>query len=637
MASSYGRLSIVSDDDLLPISQNRPSSSHDNYSLSEDPPAHHGTSESLSSATDVAWLEPLREDESFNEAIKTPFAPYVPDTGLRRSKSSSPLKRFKLGDWLWEIGASTFSLACTIGLVALLFTIQDKSLSSWHARIRISPNTVVSILSGLSKASLLVPVAACISQLKWVHFKQSPRPLGQMDTFDVASRGPWGALTLLWHLKLEAKLASWASLITILVLFESEKRLTDSLYIRALAMEPFTQQIISFRTRPVYIPGRATYSVAHTYDSGASRGITATWQRKMDPRMQGAILNGLYSLGSPVKYDCPTGNCQWPDFSTLAIAGHCRDATADTTKSCSGAWKKRGAYRSCNYTTPEGLSVGFNSHQSSGGGFQTEFNSSAQFFSSDDVCRHENVSSVLVHLATANFSKEQGVAVRNGTFFPGSYEDFPLVWSGDSDEGRDCLLHFRSPMQNKSQPDATVEEFSLNPTDHHLIGAYLKGIFSSSSRDDFGRVLLNSSSIAGTVLNITTSMSYAIGNTNPAASTLLGEAITSEQFTHVSWPWIILPLSEILMGLMLLACTLVYSKQKDVASWKSSGLVPFLTQMEGWQPEELSLSSSYQVSQKTQRIYTTLEFDKGVVCLVKSTSGGNKAVQPGLRGASGCE
>lgn len=192
-------------------------------------------------------------------------------------------------------------------------------------------------------------------------------------------------------------------------------------------------------------------------------------------------------------------------------------------------------------------------------------------------------------------------------------------------------------MQNKSQPDATVEEFSLNPTDHHLIGAYLKGIFSSSSRDDFGRVLLNSSSIAGTVLNITTSMSYAIGNTNPAASTLLGEAITSEQFTHVSWPWIILPLSEILMGLMLLACTLVYSKQKDIASWKSSGLVPFLTQMKGWQPEELSLSSSYQVCQRTQRIYTTLEFDKGVVCLVKSTSGGNKAVQPGLRGASGCE
>ncbi|KAK7990910.1 hypothetical protein PG990_015190 [Apiospora arundinis] len=441
-----------------------------------------------------------------------------------------------------------------------------------------------------------------------------------MDTFDVASRGPWGALTLLWHLKWEAKLASWASLITIL----------------ALAMEPFTQQIISFRTRPVYLPGEATYSVAHTYHSGASRGITATWQRKMDPRMQGAILNGLYSLGSPVKYDCPTGNCQWPDFSTLAIAGHCRDATADTTKSCSGAWKKRGAYRSCNYTTPEGLSVGFNSHQSSGGGFQTEFNSSAQFFSSDDVCRHENVSSVLVHLATANFvntkklqtrfpepvitecriewssRRNRGVAVRNGTFFPGSYEDFPLVWSGNSDEGRDCLLRFRSPMQNKSQPDATVEEFSLNPTDHHLIGAYLKGIFSSSSRDDFGRVLLNSSSIAGTVLNITTSMSYAIGNTNPAASTLLGEAITSEQFTHVSWPWIILPLSEILMGLMLFACTLVYSKQKDVASWKSSGLVPFLTQMEGWQPEELSLSSSYQVSQKTQRIYTTLEFDKGV-------------------------
>lgn len=381
----------------------------------------------------------------------------------------------------------------------------------------------------------------------------------------------------------------------------------------------------------------------------------------MDPRMQGAILNGLYSLGSPIKYDCPTGNCQWPDFSTLAIAGHCRDATADTTRSCSGMWKKRGAERSCNYTTPEGLSIKFNSHESSGGGFRTEFNSTAKSFSSRDICLHQNVSSVLVHLATANFvnteklqpkfpepvitecriewssRRNRGVAVRNGTFFPGSYEDFPLVWSGDSNEGQRCLLRFRSPLQKKNQSPAAVEEFSLNPTDHHLIGTYLQGIFSSSSADDFGRVLLNSSNIAGTVLNITTSMSYAIGNTNPTANTLLGDAITSEQFTHVSWPWIVLPLSEILMGLMLLACTLVYSKQKDVASWKSSGLVPFLTQMEGWQPEELSLSSSYQVSQRTQRIYTTLEFDKGVVCLVKSTSGGNKAVQPGPRGARGGE
>ncbi|KAK7917444.1 hypothetical protein PG985_011052 [Apiospora marii] len=353
----------------------------------------------------------------------------------------------------------------------------------------------------------------------------------------------------------------------------------------------------------------------------------------MDPKMQGAILNGLYSLGSPVKYGCPTGNCQWPDFSTLAIAGHCRDATADTTRSCSGISEKRGAERSCNYTTPEGLTVGFHSHESSGGGFKTEFNSSAQSFFSDDVCFDQNVSSVLVHLATANFvdikklqsrfpepvitecriewssRRNRGVAVRNGTFLPGSYEDSPL---------------FGQEIANKSQSAAGVEEFSLNPTDHHLIGTYLQGIFSSSSTDDFGQVLLNSSSIAGTVLNITTSMSYAVGNTNPAANILLGEAITSEQFIFVSWPWIILPLSEILMGLMLLACTLVYSKQKDVASWKSSGLVPFLTQMEGWQPGELSLSSSYEVSQRTQRIYTTLEFDRGVVCLVKSTSGGNK-------------
>ena len=59
-------------------------------------------------------------------------------------------------------------------------------------------NALVSLLVTAAKSMLLLAVAEGISQYKWLHYMSAiPRPLSNVQTFDSASRGPWGAIKML--------------------------------------------------------------------------------------------------------------------------------------------------------------------------------------------------------------------------------------------------------------------------------------------------------------------------------------------------------------------------------------------------------------------------------------------------------
>lgn len=123
-----------------------------------------------------------------------------------------------------------FSVALLVAIVAVLLAFHNKPLDAWNMPWQIKPNTLISILMTLCRLTMLVVVADCIGQLKWVYFQQQQHPLSHFQTFDDASRGPWGALLLLFSIRWRAAIASLGALVTIL----------------ALAMEPFTQQVLSY-------------------------------------------------------------------------------------------------------------------------------------------------------------------------------------------------------------------------------------------------------------------------------------------------------------------------------------------------------------------------------------------------------
>ena len=101
--------------------------------------------------------------------------------------------------WGWEAAACVFSLASFAATIALLSAFNGKARPDWPYGITL--NSAMSLLSNIIKASLLVPAAACISQSIWIRYSRGPHRLAELAVFDSASRGPWGALQLLWMLR----------------------------------------------------------------------------------------------------------------------------------------------------------------------------------------------------------------------------------------------------------------------------------------------------------------------------------------------------------------------------------------------------------------------------------------------------
>ena len=138
--------------------------------------------------------------------------------------------------WTWELFAAIFSISCMAAVATILATIQDKPLSHW--RFPIQPNSMVSVFSTLSNSALLFVVAKGLSQLKWIYFQKKRHRLFDLQVFDDASRGPLGSLRLLWMLKLQSTLASVGAIVAIV----------------SLAMDPFTQQVLSYMLSLLILP-----------------------------------------------------------------------------------------------------------------------------------------------------------------------------------------------------------------------------------------------------------------------------------------------------------------------------------------------------------------------------------------------
>lgn len=153
-------------------------------------------------------------------------------------------------NWIWEIASLGLSALCLVAIVVILVNFQNIPLSKWHTSI--APNTVISVLSTVSKASLLFSVAECISQLKWLHFNRAHK-LSDIDLYDNASRGPVGSLFYL--LGVPVSFGALGAIITII----------------ALALDPFAQQLVSFPSRQVAMGNNsASFRTAQLYNSGVA-------------------------------------------------------------------------------------------------------------------------------------------------------------------------------------------------------------------------------------------------------------------------------------------------------------------------------------------------------------------------------
>jgi hypothetical protein len=165
-----------------------------------------------------------------------------------------------------------------------------KSVFEWNG---VTLNTIISILAVSMKAFLLFSVAECVGQWKWIVFSRTKRRLFDFELIDMASRGPLGALSLLWRKKTPAML-----------------RLGVIVIILTVALDPFSQQLVKLEQGVKFVneysgavatsPRTEDYTlgevdVANVTNSTENPGgrLVETMSARLDPGMEAAILNGL--------------------------------------------------------------------------------------------------------------------------------------------------------------------------------------------------------------------------------------------------------------------------------------------------------------------------------------------------------
>jgi hypothetical protein len=221
-------------------------------------------------------LTDLTEEHSDTASLKK---------GPSIQKSTSPQSSLQRSIFLWwmEAGCCILIICGLVGIMVTLSALNNQPLPQWPYGLTV--NTFVAAFSVLIKASSGLVLAEGISHIKWTTLR-TPQPLSKFEIYDEASRGPWGALTLLWH-DFGVTVSSLGACIIILTLF----------------LEPFSQQIVSFDDcKQVHKQRKATIPRTNLY----GRDLFLPFD------LRNMVYQGLYASVQPqAAFACDTGNCTY--------------------------------------------------------------------------------------------------------------------------------------------------------------------------------------------------------------------------------------------------------------------------------------------------------------------------------------
>ncbi|KEZ41920.1 hypothetical protein SAPIO_CDS6623 [Scedosporium apiospermum] len=540
------------------------------------------------------------------------YDPLIDTSSSSQKEEPYPTKRTSCLDvnigednWLFECLSLLLSIACIGAIAAVLGTMDNRPLSQWH--MPINPNALISIFATVAKAALLYPVAECISQFKWLYFRRYARKTIDMQRFDDASRGPWGSFCLLWHSKRRDALAVIGCIITIL----------------ALAIDPFAQQIVSFPSRTVPSDtATAWIRRAQAYDSGTIVRTGLAKAQQIEPGMQGAILMGIYGKAGDPHFSCPTGNCTFPDLSTLGVCASCEDVTAESKSKCAPG-NGASIISTCNVTTPGGFQLSATYGKgSSATSYWTNLNSTAA---------RGNGS---VSLATFALMKgppdkhgavndERTVSECSIRFCERTYRAFRVTdGSPDAPSYNFRDINMTSVLSIENAPTATyvgygtlpatdkpTNSFVINSADFNAISATLIALFTTSRYSDnaqdssggldergfdISNTLFQSTNLSHLMDNLADRMSDYIRSVtatdlvfindavddaaamiNATTVTVEGISFREETYVHVSWPWFILPAGVVFAAAVFLLLTIIVNRASRGQIWKSS-ILPYI-------------------------------------------------------------
>ncbi|KAI8635246.1 hypothetical protein F5Y19DRAFT_5090 [Xylariaceae sp. FL1651] len=506
----------------------------------------------------------------------------------QRKKSKSPISWW----WWWEIGAALLSIISLILLIILLSKANGLRLRSWA--LPIQPNSLISVLTTIAKTAMMVPVAACLSQLKWRHFLRRPNPLDQFQIMDDASRGPWGSFVLLTRaFKIRALIATALAFITVV----------------GLGFEPSAQQILDFPERVTPETNvSAEVGVASHYTSKAFVSDNTVW--KLLPttdlfKLQSAIVDGISGTVPEPNFNCPSDYCTWEDFTTLGICSAYQNLTSEIKMTCDNP---ENPLFNCTYVFPDGQGSTSAKNITFGDVGKSQYLRAESFRSWFESTSVQNRSGILSAVKVTNYdlyrNRVPGIGFayaeppvtesyfarfywcsktfRNVTAIPRQLQ----VGSVEVEELKEVEYHIGNgcSCSTLSSPSTGVN-YTVDSTLLMYLMDYLQFILTQevvniapySPRIDNAVDLANylyTTNFENFTVNLATTLTNQIRSADPGdnrnATTHPGIAYSKETYIHVRWPWAILPAVSTIITSALLATSIIISRRDPL--FKSSAL-----------------------------------------------------------------
>ncbi|EDU40877.1 DUF3176 domain containing protein [Pyrenophora tritici-repentis] len=246
--------------------------------------------------------------------------------------------------WLFETLSWLVSASCMVAIILINLRIKSKPMVQ-------EPSSLnwINVLGKISSAALIVPTTEALGQLKWNWFHKS-KAMWDFEIFDKASRGPLGALMLLYRTKGRSLAALGALLIVLL-----------------LAIDTFFQQVVDLPDRwKLHASSGVLPRTIHYVGQVPNAYVDGVEMLSDDKDMFHTVEKFAYGNGTqPVPFgngtrpdiplSCPTSNCTWPVYDTLGVCSQCADIsehldfacmvnTVDWTSSLSGGFMVEGGY-----------------------------------------------------------------------------------------------------------------------------------------------------------------------------------------------------------------------------------------------------------------------------------------------------
>ncbi|KAG4439799.1 hypothetical protein IFR05_004697, partial [Cadophora sp. M221] len=522
---------------------------------------------------------------------------YVPNPPYRGPSPSafSQITTFVFSWWLCILSILVSVISLSLITILLLF-LNNRTIPTLPLNIAV--NTYISFFATTAKASMLFAVAESISQLKWLWFRQQ-RTLHDIQIFDDASRGPMGALRLVFKMRAR-RLAAIGGAVTVL----------------SIVMEPFAQQVVAYRQREVVV-GRASVGRALAYDAGLSLDTLGSGLL-VGPEwgMKAAIYDGIFKPRGvqdliPI---CPSGNCTFPLFESLAFCSTCLDVTEDVSVNNPPAYPNdlKGTQQ-ISYTIPGNGIVSFSAVFEEGNLAKGPAFVSTTVLPADLPKQVLNVPNPLMALAVLQFPDVRQ-RIEDGNYFnslPTAHEcalyfcvntynvtvtnsvpNTTVVSSWTSDSGTptvggalvgmegtvDAILEPPDDYSEKNQtyriPAGSLANLKawLNVSMQGSMNTSFSKVDRTQWVNDDIQALNKTSDWSGLFNALATAMSAYIrnsGNTD-AVNEVGGMAYQNETYIHVQWIWMALPGGLVALSTVFLFATMVTSEKKKALAWKSS-------------------------------------------------------------------